>query len=858
MRKSCALEHHAARLAPTHAPWLPQALVLVGLGYPMARMLLPGTVRMLALVPVLLLLLWLLWQSRRPRQRLHSPLGLPLLLGALALSASSLFAVDDGVAVLAQLLDWAELAVMLFLVIAVLAAGWPPVLMTRTVLLAISGMLLASAWVLFGWWIEWALLWQPGEPWLPANFRKAVAGNHPNQVGLLLNIGMPLAIAAMWRARAAWQHGLWGGWLLLHVLVIYHTSSRGAWLGMLVAAATLVVPLLWATLRARRWRRLLTTCGLGALYAAVFLTFFFANIFEIRAMRGGATAEQTTARLSGEESTGEAGAAEGAAGEESTGEESAAVDAAIGGLTHGTGRAIFWQRALEFFGERPLVGVGPGGYAFMYASVEPFSRIFLAEHAHSLYLTLLSEGGLLAVGALLVLGLTTLRLWWRGWRTADPLLVAAGSGAPTASQGDRLLLLACGAAALGMAAHGLVEVPVLYTLGMVVFLLAAALTAGGAWQLVPADSPRARWPASLADLVRGLLRVHPVHLALVLAALLAWGVGAAVLMQRSAQAAQTQATQAALLRGELQRALALSTESLVRYRWYEQAYSQRAIALAWLALEQSARLPAALAAQEQAARRDPTNLVVPLNRAALLLALERPDEAAAMVQDYIARDQAHNALPYLLLARSSEQQGDAAQAREHWQTARTVQPALAESAACLASAPCQQIAIRPGTEYAALVAARQLAAQDDPAVLAQIEAAAQNWDSIDIWAFGALVAWQHERPALAERYLTAARDQAEIVGNQPTPQLALALLHDAMRRDDRAAVRGLLQTWIGRPDLQLVPQLSQAQLTTTERELAARLVDAAAWLDDAALLEEARSYQTFVASAFSEATAPRP
>jgi hypothetical protein len=104
-------------------------------------------------------------------------------------------------------------------------------------------------------------------------------------------------------------------------------------------------------------------------------------------------------------------------------------------------------------------------------------------------------------------------------------------------------------------------------------------------------------------------------------------------------------------------------------------------------------------------------------------------------------------------------------------------------------------------------------------------------------------------PQTRARFLAAARAESENVTKEVTPLLAAVLLRDALARNDRDAVRELTQTWLAASDLRFVPQLTRHLVTPTDLELARALVEAARFLDDAALLEQAQHRLMFVEAA---------
>ncbi len=804
-QKAAPQPHVPDRVARSHLPdrlWF--VLILIGVSYPVVRIVLPGTARVALLLPLLLLLLWFGWRPGQPRRLLCSPLGLPLLAVAAALAGSGLFGIADPSTVIAVLFHWGAVAVLLFLSIELLAAGRSPAMFLYAALLTSSLVLLLGLGVLLQWWAGWLLVWQPGQPLVPVDFRRSLGNLHPNHAAMLINIGLPLAIAALWRAQTRAARWLWGGWLLAAVVVLFATSSRGGWLGAAAASATLLLPLMWSALRARQWRRLRNTVLLAGGYAALFVALFVANIYTLAAQR--AVASQQTSP------------------------EHVSTAQVVQNLTTSTGRVVFWQYALQFFAEQPLTGVGPGGYSVRYAAEETHSRAFLPADPHNIYLGILTEGGLLGALAVVLLALAALRVWWRGWQRAAPLREAqSGPGLH-----GRLLLLASGAAGMSLLVHGLVEVPPTAITGIVLIVLVAGLAAGGAWNLAPT---RRGWQWAG-------LQVQPLHLVLLLAALLAWGSSTLVVLQRGERETLRNAAAAAVERGDYDEALAIYADLLNRWPWYGVAYSERATTLAYLAYNDPSMLPAALAAQEQAMQHYPQNQAGPVNRGVLLLELERVPAAQAELAAFAERDRTGWVLPLVLLARVHEQSGAPSDAREAWQRALNNEPATAESAACLASPICASLT-PPPSAYSALLQAEALRDQPGPPTaddLQRIWELGDAWDSVDIWAVGAAAAAQANEPRWRERFLTAAQGQAGAFAREPTSRLAVVLLHDALERKDDTHVRALTEAWIGGVDMLVVPQASRLLITTTERELARTLVEAASFLDDPALLEQARRY----------------
>jgi O-antigen ligase len=785
------------------------ALAVVGASCLVARdmSMLPSLARLALIVPPLLLLIWLAWRLRLRRPAVRSPLAWPLLVAAGALAISSLVGVAHPDAVLVILIQWGVSALMLFMVIDLLALGWRPALFMRAAALASTAVLLSAASGLLLWWLRWVLLWRPGESLLPVGFRAGALGMHPNLAAMLLNTGLPIAIVSLWGARERAPRLLWSTWLLLAVLALFFTSSRGGWVAAAVIVAVTCAPLLWSDYRAGRRRHLLGTLLLIGGYGALFTALFFSQRGEVLAQHGG-------------------------------------------GLLHPVGRFVFWRRALLLFLEHPLAGAGPAGYATSYRVAESSSRLFVAEHAHSLYLTALSEQGLLGIVALLFLALSALALWWRCWRATPPALPHAGAQQP------RLLLLAGLGALAGMAVHGLVDTPRPLIAGLVLCIFAVGLSLGECWQLnapISRSGKHSGWgaraPSSMPgtgfrfpSLPAGLLgRAVLLHATATLATLLAWG-GYSVVSRQAARWRELRVNAgAALQRGEPRRAVQLYGQAIALRPSLGPAYSERAVALAALAGNDPPALRAALAAQDEALLRDPANRSAPLNRAMLLARLGQPAQAEAELRAFIAADTSSWGLPYLLLAHLREQAGDTAAARALWRRALDLQPELSESAACSHSPVCPALA-PPMSAYGDTVAARRLVDAADTQTLRWIERQADRWESVDLWAVGALAAGQAGDSVAERRFLQAAQDQSQLIGHTPTPQLGIVLLKDALHRRDRDELRALLRRWTAPAGSEFVPQITELAVTSTEQQLAQTALEAATWLGEAVPLSHAQAF----------------
>lgn len=458
------------------------ALATLALGFPLARMLLPALAMLLLAVPPLLLLVW--GGGRmvfRPAGAIQSPVGWPLLLFVIALVSSSLFAVVGGAGpggganVLPVLFFWGGMVgVLLFLTIDRLAAGWPPHIITRALLLIITILLVHASWTVVSAWGAWLSGWARGAATQPPTVPPDVIGMHHTAAVMPFIFGLPLAIVALWRATARWRRIVWGGWLFFDVVVIFYTSSRGGWVTMVAAVGATLAPLLWMATRAGQVQRIGKTLLLTGSYAILFVVLF---LFHYTTLLHPLAGLPPTSEREGSETIAE--------------------------LTNPMGRTVFWQNALSMAGAHPLLGVGPGNYSDVYRIQEPQSVVYVPPHAHNISLAVLSELGLFGAVSLALLAVAIVRGLWRGWQQTAPL------------SDERLLLVAGSAVGVALVVNGLVDVPPPQNGAIVLFALAAALSTGGGWRIGEV-------------LNRGAWRARLFPLLLVSVALLAWGVATLV------------------------------------------------------------------------------------------------------------------------------------------------------------------------------------------------------------------------------------------------------------------------------------------------------------------------------------------
>jgi tetratricopeptide (TPR) repeat protein len=282
----------------------------------------------------------------------------------------------------AGLLAW---SVLLWLLHDVLTRGWArryvvQALLLCAALLAVHGLAAAGQWYL-GWLAAGQLP--------PVAFRYVGLLGHANLTACVLNLLLPVIIGQALESRRGWaQLGLVALTTAM-LLTEYLTSSRAGWLACAAALATLAV--LWALrgdLRRywpgwqARWQAL--RCG-GQVLAGVVVA------------AGGAAAAWLLIRQSQH-------------------------------ITHGSlfqSRQEFWGAAWQLFQRQPLTGAGPELFPWYYTATVSIPPGFLAPHAHSLLLQVLSGSGLVGLAALAWLAVAAALRLWRQWRANGQSLLTA-------------------------------------------------------------------------------------------------------------------------------------------------------------------------------------------------------------------------------------------------------------------------------------------------------------------------------------------------------------------------------------------------------------------------------------------------
>lgn len=818
-------------LTPQHStqPWqaieyFALALATIALGFPLARILVPPFAKPGLLVPLLLVMLWIVWRATKPHRLIETPLAKPLMLVSVILAASSIFAPIASKDVISVYFHWvAVVGVLLFLTIEVLAHGWRPQIITYAALITVSIGLFYSVVVLADWWMQWIAVWQPGDMLLPVTFRRKLVNTQPNQAAMIINTGLPLAIIAFWQSKG-WKWWFWAIWFFWAVVVLFHTSSRGGWLAASAATTTILIPLAWSLYRSKQWKRLRNTLLVAGFYVLFFITLFATNYHRVHELHAGRFQSSNTTT------------------------DNVNIVETVQGLAHPVGRNVFWKRALIIFQQHPILGIGPNGFQTGYKALATSPNAYLAPHAHNIYLSFLAETGILGTLALAILIITTIVVWWKGWRTTQPLSTGW------------LWMLGSAAVGVGLATHGMVDNPTRQAGGIVLYIMAAGLAIANCWRLSASnDSANHQTPSTGANLWQTLaqafhrMRVpHPLHIAIAVCAFVAWGISIIVFLQKPEKEPLSLAEQQAQARHSVainaiqthtfQPALEFYTNTYAHTTEEQQTIAlEHANLLAWQALEDPTQLPKALAAYTAYSEQFPDGEFGIYNTAMLLAEQGKEDEAIATLKSYMAEYPSDDAIPHMLLARWYEQIGNEEDARLSWEHMIHQQATLAESAACLQSSICQQMPLpEPTNETAALAHARIELHNPNAETLQTIWNLAYHWHSVNIWAVGAMAAEQAGDTHMQQRFALAARDQASMMDHKITRQLGMLMLEDAIKQQDTTAMRSLVERWLPSPNMKLAPQLSRLLTTRSDLQLAQAAYAAAQQIGDDALLVQCR------------------
>jgi len=176
------------------------------------------------------LLVWLGYKLARRERMPTTPLDIPIALLLLVALASTVFSVNVRLSVEGLLLV-PFYALLFYLIVDLLQHGWPALLFVRALIVATAIVCILPIKEAAEWYVGWYQIGGLAHPIPPVPFRISASVGGPNNLAAHINLVVPLAVAAMLLARQRGARVLLAGWLLLVFCVELLTLSRGGLLG---------------------------------------------------------------------------------------------------------------------------------------------------------------------------------------------------------------------------------------------------------------------------------------------------------------------------------------------------------------------------------------------------------------------------------------------------------------------------------------------------------------------------------------------------------------------------------------------------------------------------------------------------
>jgi tetratricopeptide (TPR) repeat protein/O-antigen ligase len=360
---------------------------------------------------------WLVWRVIRKKNFPLSGFDLQIVLFIVAYILATVLSSDPRRS--AMLLGQIILYGLLFYIILELRrSGWPLEVFVKAFLVVscfviFFGLLEVITWLTSWWELSGAESIVP-----PTTIRIRAFLGHPNFAAAFLNLVLPLGVVQFYKTKSKLWRILLSVWILLVILLLYFTSSRGGWIGAVTVLTSLALLLyldsdssLGDTLRKYFW----SVVGVLLLSALIL----------IPSDGGGSRQAQHP--------------------------------------THGTGfgsRSAIWGVALDSFKQDPVSGIGPYLYGSEFIQGGSVPPGMLLAHAHNVVFNIAAEAGIIGVLAFGILVISILREAWLHWQSQR--------------KGDRTWLAALLASLTGFALHSMFDTPgTLPAISMIAVILVA-------------------------------------------------------------------------------------------------------------------------------------------------------------------------------------------------------------------------------------------------------------------------------------------------------------------------------------------------------------------------------------------------
>ncbi len=361
--------------------------------------------------------IWLVWRMIRKTDFPLSGFDLQIVLFIVAYTLATLLSSDPrrSAMLLGQIILY---SLLFYLILELRRSGWPLDVFVKAFLLVSCFVIFFGLLEIITWLTSWWDLSGAESIVPPTTIRIRAFLGHPNFAAAFLNLVLPLGVVQFYKTRSKRWRVLLSVWILLVILLLYFTSSRGGWIGTVTVLISLALLLyldsdssLGETLRKYFW----SVVGIVMLSALIL----------IPSDGGGSRQAQHP--------------------------------------THGTGfasRSGIWGVALDSFKQDPLSGIGPYLYGSEFIQAGSVPPGMLLAHAHNVVFNIAAEAGIIGVLAFGILVISILRETWHRWQSQR--------------LGERTWLVAIIASLCGFALHSMFDTPgTLPAISMIAVILVA-------------------------------------------------------------------------------------------------------------------------------------------------------------------------------------------------------------------------------------------------------------------------------------------------------------------------------------------------------------------------------------------------
>ncbi|HVN53920.1 MAG TPA: O-antigen ligase family protein [Anaerolineaceae bacterium] len=399
---------------------------------------------------------WLIWRLVRRKPFPVTSLEIPWLLLIAAYALATAFSADPrrSAPLLARLVLY---ALIFYLVVDLVRAGWPADLFLKTFIFTSSFLILFNMLQIGLWVASWIQTAGWSDPIPPQPVRISAFLGHGNFIGAYFNLLLPLLAVRWLQPKSKGAKTGWAAWYLLGVVMMAFSLSRGGWIGSMAGRYGLLALLAlayrdeltgWWKAGRGRWKAVALAAG-----GLVLVTAFDLAVLSLQTNHPSHVAA-TSATIT-----------------------------EIPDLS--VNRGYIWKVAVEMLKDHPILGNGPFTFGTRFIESNSIPPGMILAHAHNVVLQVAAETGMVGMAALLVLIAAFLHVVVRRWK---------------ATQGtERLVLIGLLAALVGFGVHSLFDTPEQLPLFCILAaILGAVLAAENEPEKAPRFSPSASALLALA------------------------------------------------------------------------------------------------------------------------------------------------------------------------------------------------------------------------------------------------------------------------------------------------------------------------------------------------------------------------